>query len=52
MIPQLAYDMIVLFTTGCTLYMVIYVDWVDTEVRKMKFAHRLEVTHYKQMLRK
>jgi len=52
MIPQLAYDLIVLFTTGCTLYMVIHVDRLENQIRREKIAHRLELTHYKQMLRK
>lgn len=52
MIPDVAQNLIVIFMSACTLYMVIHVDRLETRIRREKIAHRLELTHYKQMLRK
>ena len=52
MIPQIAYELIILFTAGANLYLAIYVDKLENQIRRKKIAHRLELTHYKQMLDK
>lgn len=52
MIPDLAQNLIVIFLSACTLYMVIHVDRMDTRIRRMKIAYELEIANYKQMLRK
>ena len=52
MMPPLAYALIVIFVCGCNAYLAIELDRSQTKLRRMKLAHRLEITHYKQMLRK
>jgi hypothetical protein len=51
MMPQFMYDIILVFACGCNAGLAIYIDKLETKIRRIKIAHQLELTHYKQMLR-
>lgn len=48
----LACAILVVFVCGCNAYLAIELDKSQIKLRRMKLAHRLEITYYKQMLRK